>query len=249
MNNLNSESLIKLGLSNTESKIYLALIKLGSTEVNQLIKETGFYKANTYQALERLYDKGIISKIIENKKKVYQIQSPESIVNFIENKKQEIDEQKIIAKELAKKIKQSKENITTSETAAVFRGISGVKRIYSEIIDKKLDYFVFGSPEESDSIGEYYWKNLHVKQKENNIKAKMIFNKSLRKWKNSIPKKVADIRFFDKEFEPITETTIYGNKVAFVVWADKPVTTIIDNKHVSESYKQVFNILWKSAKK
>ena len=53
----------------------------------------------------------------------------------------------------------------------VFRGIAGVKQIYSEIINKQLDYLVFGSPKESEIIiPDYYWQNLHLKQKEKNLK-------------------------------------------------------------------------------
>jgi hypothetical protein len=124
-----------------------------------------------------------------------------------------------------------------------------VKQVYSEIIRDKLDYLVFGGPKESSTvIGSYYWQNLHAKQKENGIKAKMIFHKSLRNWTELIPKKIIELRFFDEEFEPLTETTIYGTKVAFVVWTEKPIVTIINNEHVANSYRQIFNLLWKSSK-
>lgn len=242
------EDLKKLGLSQSEATLYLSLLKLGASEVQPLIEETGFYKANVYQTLERLCEKGIVSKIVENKKRVYQIQKPESIIEFIKKKKDELDEQEEIAKELVKNI-EKKKSTQIQETAMVFRGIAGVKQIYSEIIDKKLNYLVFGSPKESEIIIEdYYWQNLHLKQKENKIKAKMIFHKSLRKWKKLIPRDIIDLRFFDQEFEPLTETTIYGTKVAFVVWTEKPVITIINNEHVANSYKQLFNLLWKISK-
>ncbi len=242
------EDLQKLGLSNSEAVLYLSLLKLGASEVQPLIEETGFYKANIYQTLERLCEKGIVSKIIKNKKRVYQIQKPESIIEFIKKKKDELEEQEKIAKELVKNIEMKKSSYV-QETAMVFRGIAGVKQIYSEIIDKKLDYLVFGSPKESEVIIEdYYCQNLHLKQKEKKIKAKMIFHKSLRKWKKLIPKDIIDLKFFDEKFEPLTETTIYGTKVAFVVWTENPVITIINNEHVVKSYKQLFNLLWKISK-
>lgn len=77
----------------------------------------------------------------------------------------------------------------------------------------------------------------------------MIFHKSLRQWQDLIPKNLIELRFFDETFEPLTETTIYGNKVAFTVWTEKPTVTIIDNEHVAESYRQIFNFLWKQSKK
>ncbi|MBI2148966.1 hypothetical protein HYU23_04750 [Candidatus Woesearchaeota archaeon] len=238
----------KLGLSDSEARLYLVLLKVGAVEVQKLVEETGLYKANVYESLERLCDKGIISKVIENGKRVYQLQKPEALIEFVQKKKTEVEEQEQIAKKLAEKVKLTKKHIHTSETANVFRGFSGVKQIYSEIIEEKLDYLVFGSPKESEMIGEYYWKNLHAKQKENRIKARMIFNKSLRSWKGIMPKDITEVKFFDEEFEPLTETTIYGNKIAFVIWTEKPVVTIINNEHVTYSYRQIFELLWKQAK-
>ena len=245
---MNSKDLQTLGLSKTESHLYLALLRLGATDVKTLIRETGYYKANVYQALERLIEKGIISKAIETNKRIYQIQNPDSLIEYIENKKLELENQEELAKELSKQVDLSKHS-HTSENAIVMRGFAGVKQIYKEIIEKKIDYLAFGSPTESDAIGQYYWQNLHTKQHEHNIKAKMIFNKSLRHWKKLISIPEIKLKFLDHKFEPLTETTIYGSKVAFVVWLKKPIVTIIANQHVAESYRQVFDILWKSAKK
>ena len=170
------DKLRKLGLSESEAKLYSALLKLGAVEVQKLIDETWLYKANVYQSLERLSDKGIVSKVIENGKRIYQLQKPESLLELIKKKKIDLEEQEKIAKELVEDVVLTKKHINTAETAMVFRGFAGVKQIYSEIIESKLDYLVFGSPKESEIIGEYYWKNLHAKQKENKIKARMIFN-------------------------------------------------------------------------
>ncbi len=163
---MKNEDLMKLGLSKAEATLYLTLLKIGASEVQALIKETGFYKANVYDSLERLCEKGIISKIIENNKRVYQLQKPEALIEFVHKKKEEIEQQEQIAMHLATDVELAKKHIHSPENAMVFIGISGVKQVYSEIITEKLDYLVFGSPRESEEIiGDYYWKNLHLRQK------------------------------------------------------------------------------------
>jgi predicted transcriptional regulator len=246
---LDANELRKLGLSQTEAALYLTLLKIGASSVQNLIDETGFYKANTYDALERLCEKGIISKIIEGKRRIYQLQKPNSLIEYIQKKKNELETQEDIAIRLARQVQLSKKHTLIQETAVVMRGLAGVKQVFSEIISEKLDYLSFGGPKESETIiGSHYWHNLHAKQKEFEIKAKMIFHKSLRNWAGIMPRKLIDLRFFDEEFEPLTETTIYGTKVAFIVWTDKPTVTIINNDHVSNSFRQTFNILWRSSK-
>ena len=246
---MNPEDLVKLGLSKAEASLYLKLLKLGATDVQTLVKETGFYKANVYDSLERLCEKGIISRVVEGSKRIYQLQKPESLIEFVQKKEDDIEQQKKIAQQLVDSVRIAKKHIHSQETAMVFIGVSGVKQIYSEIIEEKLDYLTFGSPKESESIiKDYYWQNLHAKQKERGIKAKMIFHKSLRNWKRIIPKEVIKLKIFEGEFEPLTETTIYGTKVAFVVWTEKPIVTIINNQHVSDSYRMIFELLWKQAR-
>jgi predicted transcriptional regulator len=239
----------KIGLSQSEATLYLTLLKVGASDVQKLIGITGFYKANTYDALERLCEKGIVSKIVENKKRVYQLQKPNSLVEFIQSKKNELEEQEDIAKKLVRQVEFTKKHILIPETASVLRGLAGVRAIYSEIISDKLDYLAFGGPKDSETIiGSNYWQILHAKQKEKGIKAKMIFHKSLRNWTSLIPKDIIQLRFFDEPLEPLTETTVYGTKVAFVVWTEKPIVTIINNEHVANSYRQLFNLMWKSSK-
>jgi sugar-specific transcriptional regulator TrmB len=246
---MNAKDLEKLGLSGTEASLYLALLKLGASDVQTLIRETGFYKANTYQALERLIEKGIISKVVEGNRRVYQIQNPHSLIEYVEKKKHEIEIQENVAKKLSAQVKLLKKHTHTPETAIVMRGFAGVKQIYKEIIDQKLDYLAFGSPSESDAIGEHYWQNLHAKQHDTGVKAKMIFHKSLKHWNKIIAIPEVELRFLEEDFEPLTETIIYGSKVALVVWTDKPIVTIIDNPHVADSHRQVFEFIWKASKK
>src|SRR3989344_3250140 len=246
---MDKADLVKLGLSQTEATLYLTLLKIGVSSVQRLIQETGLYKANAYQALERLCNKGILSKVMEGKHRIYQIQDPSSLVEYIDSKKEELDKQRELAKKISQEVAFSKRSFSLKETAAVFNGVAGVKRIYTDIVENKLDYYVFGSPLQSEKIiPSYYWQNLHVKHHEFGINAHMIFHKSLRHWKKIIKHNEVKVLFFDTKFEALTETTIYGNKVAFVVWTDKPNITIINNEHVAESYRQIFKILWASSK-
>ena len=191
------EKLKRLGFSQTESAIFSTLLKRGSSPVQKIVEETGFYKANVYDALERMCERGLISKVVENNKRMYQLQKPEFLTEFIRKEKLEIEEKEKIIKEVVESINLSKQE-QVSETASVLRGYTGIRQIYTEIVEKRINYLVFGSPKESEEIGEYYWKNIHAKQKAYGIKAKMIFHKSLRSWKKVIPKNLIELRFLKR---------------------------------------------------
>lgn len=244
-----NKDLERLGLSPTESTLYLALLKLGVSDVQSLIQETNLYKSNIYQSLERLIEKGLVSKVLDSNKRIYQIQEPRSLIDFIEKKKHEIEIQEQIARDLSKKVKIKKKELSFSETASVMRGIPAVKQVFNEIIELGKDYIAFGAPRESEIMGDLFWQNIHLRQHHNNIKVKMIFHKSLQHWKRKVRFSNITLKFQEEDFEPITETVVYGNKTAIIVWEEKPIVTIIINKHVSDSYRQIFEVLWKNASK
>jgi len=61
------ENLSKLGLSPSEIKVYLHLIKKGSSYANRISSETGINRTNVYEALDRLIAKGGKRKLLEYK--------------------------------------------------------------------------------------------------------------------------------------------------------------------------------------
>lgn len=103
---------MKLGLTPSQSTLYLTLLKFGASDVQTLITQTGFYKSNIYLSLERLCEKGIISKIIEKGKRIYQLESPNSFLEYINNKKDELKTQEKLAKEIIEEVKLTKKHIS-----------------------------------------------------------------------------------------------------------------------------------------
>ena len=60
------EALKSIGLTEGEIKIYLALLELGSSSIGQIIKRSGISGSKTYEVLDRLSQKGLISAILKN---------------------------------------------------------------------------------------------------------------------------------------------------------------------------------------
>lgn len=91
------------------------------------------------------------------------------------------------------------------------------------------------------------WPHLQ-KKKARSIKARLIFNNSLRNYGKRIRDAWTVVRYFKKQFEPLTETNIQDDRVATIVWSDEPILFLIRDKFVAESYLQYFEEMWKQAK-
>ena len=58
--------LSELGLSEGEIKVYMALLKLGSSPVSALKEETKLHRTTIYDFIEKLLNKGLVNHVIKN---------------------------------------------------------------------------------------------------------------------------------------------------------------------------------------
>lgn len=249
-NTMELAELIKLGFNKNEAKVYLALIRFGKADAGQIIAETKFHKNIVYDNLEKLIDKGLVSFIIEGSRKVFQIASPNALIEFFEEKQEELSSQRKDAEKISQEINKIAKKLPSLQEAEIFKGVKGVKSFYLNGVERGLDNFAFGAPQESiDIMGEIFWRNLQAKRMAGKIRAKLIFNPSIRDYGETIKNKFTEVKYFERDFDPMTETHIQGEEVGIIVWTKEPVLFLIKDKLVSQSYLRFFEKMWKQAKK
>lgn len=242
------QELIKLGFNKNEALVYLSLIKFKKADANQLIKDTKFHKNIVYDNLEKLIDKGLVTFILEEGRKSFQLAPSNMLIQFFEEQEEEIKEKKEKAIEFSKEIDKLAEKAKTVQEAQIYRGVKGIKAFYNQTLNGG-EMSVFGAPQASvDIMGELFWTSYETKRAKNKINARLIFNPSLRDYGKTLNKKVSEIRYFHQSFEPLTETHIQDDKVAIMVWTDEPFLFLIKSKEVANSYRKFFENMWKQAK-
>ncbi|MBI2148560.1 helix-turn-helix domain-containing protein [Candidatus Woesearchaeota archaeon] len=95
----------EIGLTKNETKIYLNLLKIGSTTTGNIIKETGIHTSKVYDGLERLMHKGLVSYVIISNVKYFKAVDPERLIDFLEDKKNAINKQEEEIKKIIPKLK------------------------------------------------------------------------------------------------------------------------------------------------
>jgi len=243
------QNLIEIGFTKNQAITFSALAKYKEATANEIIKQTKLHKKIVYENLEKLIDKGLASFIVEGKTRIYKINSPESLIQFYEEKIKNAEKQKNKAKEIAKQIKELIIQPKLKQDAKIYRGKNGIRTFYNEQLKINKNYVVFGAPEHSMKVmGETFWFNLNTKLKKQKIKGRLIFNPSIKEYGTKIKTKFLQIKYFEKDFEPLTETNIQQNRVAIIVWNEEPILFLIEDKNVAESYQKFFEKMWKTAK-
>ncbi len=128
-----------------------------------------------------------------------------------------------------------------------FQGVDEVKKLLHILLNAGgTDHHTFGSAKQSLVLGDSFWTEYHEERAQKGIKAKLIFNESLKAWtqKNKYPK--AEYKFIKKSFEPLTETIIRNDKIGIIIWTETPIGILIANKVAAESYEKFWKIMWDS---
>jgi len=234
----------KLGLTRTEIDIYIALLELGTSSAGVILEKTNLPSSTVHRDLNSLIEQGIISFILEGKRKVYQATEPEHFLNFLEEKKKKFEE-------ILPELKEKQREGIKKEFASVYKGIRGIKEVYTIMINAKgKEYNTFGGgPITVEIMGFTWWEILHKKRVANKLPSRQVFDESV-KWggKDIAKNPLTKIRYVDKEFAQFQETVIVGDFVAIAVFSENPYAFLIHDKNVAESYRKHFELLWKTAK-
>jgi len=248
MTTMNEAELISLGFNKNEAIVYLALIETGSTDAHTLIQKTKFHKNIVYDNLNKLIDKGLVSFIQQDSKRVFSVTPGEMLVEHFREKETEIQNNIKKAKNISDEISKTIASLPPKQNATIYRGIKGVKEFFALTLQGG-DYLTLGAPQESvDMLGVTFWHNLNAKAVENKQTAKLLFNESLRDYGKTVKNKYTFIKYLEQEFEALTETVIQGDMVAIVVWSQEPIVFMIQDKYVASSYEKYFEKLWSQAK-
>jgi HTH-type transcriptional regulator, sugar sensing transcriptional regulator len=73
------KTLQTIGLTKGEAKVYLTLMKTGSTTTGALITSSGVSRSKVYDVLERLKQKGLVTEVIKQNTRYFEGTNPKRI--------------------------------------------------------------------------------------------------------------------------------------------------------------------------
>ena len=239
---MNSEELQEFGLSKTEAKVYLALLELGKSKAGEVTKKSLVNRTNVYDALERLIEKGLVSYVSENNKKVFEAVNPQRLQEILKDKQDKLS--KTIEELKARYQKSQKE-----EDAFVFRGKAGIKSIFEDILDEKKELFCYGAESRFKTLFPFYQKHWNEERARLKIKVKMIYSERVKEEKKKENLKLLDMKFLPETYDFPSMVMIYGVRVVTIVWLEDPFAFMIKSEEAVKSNMNFFKLLWKIAKK
>src|SRR3990167_5597022 len=96
------EKLKKLGFTEKEEIVYLALLKRGKALPSRIASDTGITRPTVYSVAKSLIEKGVVTEDLGGKTIYLVAEAPGQIFRLVEKEKSKLKEQEELAKEIVK---------------------------------------------------------------------------------------------------------------------------------------------------
>lgn len=236
-------ALEEFGLSNNESKIYIAALILGTQTANTIAKRAGLLRTTTYEILKSLVNKGLASYVIKDKKKYFEVVDPKVLIEVLEEKKTKL-------KQVLPELLKIKKSILEKPSVEVYEGKEGLKTILEDLLkNAKKNYKVIGNNMKfREVLYDYYVESFINKRLKTGISCQFISEPGKETIKlQKEDKKVKRItKIMGELFNSNAELFIYEDKIAiFTLIKQQPIGILIKEKSVSELFRIIFDKIWK----
>lgn len=249
MDNRLINSLEEIGLTNSESQTYMALLKLGEARVGQIIDIVKISSSNVHEALGKLSEKGLISFITKNNIKHYLPSSPKSISNLIDKEKEAIKNREEKLKEAITELLAIQKISEPSQNAEVFIGLRGIKSGFKKLLQpmhKGQDYLFFYKYDKLNvKIVHEFFAKMDIEEYYNKLPTRGLFSREYKPLFKERKKNKIKAKF---TAHPIpSNINIYGDKVLIISWRENPIGFLIQSKEVTQTFEDLFEEVWKQS--
>ncbi len=229
------EKLQHANLTGNEAKVYLELVRKGELSANKISKNLGIDRTLTYTILNHLIEKGQVSYVIKNNKKMFSNSKPENLLNSVKARE-------FLINELINELMTINKSENQETEISVYEGKEGVRTLLNLVL-KENDFYAFGSTGRAFYL-LYEMPAIAKQIEKSDFNVKIIGNK---KYNGTEAFKLKNIQYKYLNLESEATTSIFGDYVSIHLIKDKPFIILIKNKEIAISYKNYFNYLWKKA--
>lgn len=241
---MEKEDLEKIGLTKNEANVYYTLLGIGSTNADPIIKKTGLHRNIVYDNLDKLIKKGLVGFVIRNNRKYFEATQSKKLIDWITEKKKELDHEELLAKKIVSQIEILRKLSKDSKEAIILQGRKGVISLILELVDEgDFDMFATGYGLRTFFPIDYEKFNNSIRNQKRKVRA--IITEKMRNEDQG-----ASInRFLPDNFILPVNTSISKDRVVIFIFDKDPIAIEIRSKDVADSYRRYFDTIWKIAKK
>lgn len=236
------QELRELGLTDIEIKVYITLLEIGPSHAGAITQKSGVHRRMVYDAVERLIKKGLVGYIVRNNRKLFSAVHPQRLVELAAEKKFAIER---ILPQLSVKFSSPKEKKET----LFFEGKAGVKSVFEDQLKTGKELLIIGASPIGVDLFKFYFIWFDKRRMRKKMPVRILLSEKNRgKMLQKIP--LSELRYLSDDYLGAASINIWGDKVAIIHWdKKKPFAIVITQAEIADSYRRLYNLLWKTAKR
>ncbi len=243
--------LTQFGLSDKESKVYLALLDLGPAGVMEITKKAGINRTTGYDVLDALIDKKLVSQSKKGAKRIFMAEKPDNFIKFLQKQQRRWTSRLEEAKKALPQLKSIYNPVGLKPKVKYYEGVEGLKTVYEDSLNSKgVIRSVTSSKDLKKVLGKYAEEYFKKRTKRGIYIRSIAPADDYAIYLKSVQDKYSrEVKLVPKnKFDMSLEIYIYNDKVAFNSFKEK-FAVMIESKDIADALKKVYELAWESARK
>ncbi len=243
------QRLCKLGMSEKEAVIYLALLRHGPLAITQIARYTKYNRTTLYDIIEPLEREGFISRAATSTKRRYRAEPPEKIPVILKQRAEQLEDLAKSSGDLIDALAMERVHSPAKPRITLYEGESGLKSMYDASLLCKTEIRSFLTPENLETFDPEYIHGYFQRRAKSKIKIRGILNESTdsREYKLHAKELLRDVRIVPKDKMNIApEIYIYDDTVA-VFSLNERLGLSIESKDIASAFRALYDLAWERA--
>lgn len=250
----------ELGLPQEEVSVYLTLLTIGPSTILKISRRLSIPRTQLYRIADTMTKKGFLQEIIDDKRKIYQTTTPESLEVLLNVEENRVKALRSIFQDVEVNILSQIQQTDPITKVIFYRGKKGVQQMAWNLLKAKQEILGYNYRVFEEAVGKAFAETIYKEMRLNGLTFRHIISneylKSLGSSSIGIPfyllhpqTSIAQTRYIPSHTLNIDhQVDIYNDVLAYYNWHEGEVFGVeIHNNKIASMQKQMFEIVWRQA--
>lgn len=241
-----ARELTRLGFSEREAAVYVALLRMGEAGGNELASEVGLPRASVYDTLESLGRMGLVTAFVEKEQKRFSAEPPERLLTMLHLQRRECAMREEYAERVLPRLAAVHRAHDTKPRIRYIEGINGLRNmqreyeLYEGDIIQLVGFDAYSALEDRKMSDEH--RSL-LQHRPRQVRTMLVTDRPVPAGGPSV-----EIRRVSPSIvQALGEVTVWGDRVIMFSYAGNIIAVEIASAAIAGTMKAALELAWKTA--
>lgn len=241
-----------LGLDDTETRVYLALLEFGAQSVGALSKKLGLARSSLYGILRRLVEIELVVESLRQNVSVFSAEPPERLRLLFRRKREELLGQESALEKLIPTLRRKQGGKLLRPRVQVFEGAEGLKAVLKDMLlySDRQTFAMWPIVSMLEILSADFFRYLNKERIRNRLFTRAIWPKQQVVDLKEHPYLgvgddfLREIRLAPKGVDFSMGYWSYANKVAFISSRAESMGFVVESEELVQTLLSQFDVVW-----